>query len=114
MTYANKPEREQLVIGLRTLADFLDANPSLPVPPIAEMMVFPQRNADPEMRSEVDRIANILGAVTYDEHGHYQAACSFGPVQYRAIAILKLARDDYAARTSYAENIGRTNSSQGA
>jgi hypothetical protein len=64
MTYANDAERAQLVVGLRALADFLEDNPSLPVPQAAEITLFPQRNADTQMRSEIDQIADLLSTIT--------------------------------------------------
>jgi hypothetical protein len=97
MSYANSEERAGLIAGLRELADFLDQNPEVPAPWRADVLVFPADGTDPEMFAEVDMIAAQIGTTASDAdspRGHYSAVRDFGPVQYRAVAIPRTARDD--------------------
>ena len=89
MTYATASERSDLIKGLRALADFLSENPDVPAPRWADLMVFPD-GSDSEMRAEVYAIATRIGAPTNDataSGGHYTTRRSFGPVEYKAVAI---------------------------
>lgn len=89
MSYANADERSRLIAGLRALAAFLQDHPDVPAPRWADLYVFPPRDADEQMRAEIDQIAARIGTVVTDDanHGHYAASRHFGPVQYRAVAI---------------------------
>jgi len=90
MTYANEQERSDLIAGLRDLADFLEGRPQVPAPRWAGLMVFPSAAAESEMRLEVDGIAVLIGSGIDDQipgFDHYATSRSFGPVQYRAVAI---------------------------
>jgi hypothetical protein len=93
--YANDEQRARLVAGLRDLADFLDRNPEVPAPWGTDLLVFPPEASDAEMFAEIDTIAELIGSTASDDgspSGHYSAVRSFGPVQYRAIAIPRRAR----------------------
>jgi hypothetical protein len=95
--YGNDEERVRLIAGLRHLANFLDQNPDVPVPWRAEVLVFPTEASNAEMFAEIDMIAELIGATASDANsprGHYSAVRSFGPVQYRAVAIPYSARDN--------------------
>jgi hypothetical protein len=88
MTYADSTERVAFISGLRGLADYLESNPEVPAPIFSESHVFPPDGDWAEMRAEIDAIAARLGvAARQDGAGHYVASRSFGPVQYRAVAI---------------------------
>ena len=95
--YAGDQERARLIAGLRDLAEFLDQNPQIPAPRYADLLVFPSRATDAEMFAEVDVIAGQI-RVTASQNdmpdGHYIASRYFGPVQYRAVAIPRAARND--------------------
>jgi hypothetical protein len=91
MTYANEQERSSLITGLRDLADFLEGRPETPAPKWAGLMVFPPARTDSEMRQEVDDIAALIGSGIDDQvpgYDHYATSRSFGPVQYRVVAII--------------------------
>ena len=109
MAYANAEERGSLVSGLRDAADFLEQNPEVPAPRCADLMVFPPATStEQEMRTEVDRIAALIGTPVKDDtadEGHYTTARQFGPVQYQAVAIPARCRELRRARMSYTENI---------
>jgi hypothetical protein len=89
MTYANSIQRQELITGLRALADFLESNPEVPAPSFTDMLVSPPRADDSENRREIDSIASRIGAGTGLSYSgrHYLASRRFGPVQYRAVAI---------------------------
>lgn len=96
--------RIALITGLRDLAAFLEANPDLPIPRSATVHHFPRRVDDTDLCAAVDQIAAQLGTpVDVDEvpHGHYGTSIHFGPVEYRAVAILSAARARHLAETSY-------------
>jgi hypothetical protein len=90
MTYASPPQRQALITGLRALADFLESNPDVPAPEYTDVLVFPPPAPDTEKRREIDVIASRIGSVgeTFSTHRHYQTSPRFGPVEYRAVAIL--------------------------
>jgi len=93
--YADDKERIRLIAGLRDLADYLEQNLRVPVPPRADVLVFPAEASDAEMFAEIDTIAEMIGSTASDTdspHGHYSAVRNFGPVQYRAVAIPHSAR----------------------
>ena len=91
MTYASPEERADLIDGLRALADYLESNPDVPAPRYTDVYTFPPDRACPEMRAEIDVIAELLGSQARETagHEHYTVARSFGPVEYRAVAICK-------------------------
>jgi len=95
--HGNSEERRRLIAGLRELAEFLDQHPQVPAPARADVMVFPPDGTDADMFAEIDAIAGQIGATASDAdspRGHYSAVRSFGPVEYRAIAIPLSARDE--------------------
>jgi hypothetical protein len=94
--YANDEQRIRLIAGLHDLADFLERNPGAPVPRQTSLLVFPPEASDAEMFAEIDTIAGLIGSTASDDgspNGHYGAVRSFGPVQYRAVAIPHRARE---------------------
>jgi hypothetical protein len=88
MTYADSTERAQLIAGLRGLADYLESSPEVPAPIYSGVFAFPPDGDWAEMRAEIDVIAADLGVIAHETGGgHYVAIRSFGPVEYRAVAI---------------------------
>jgi hypothetical protein len=86
--YASYDERGRLIDGLRAVAQFLHDHPDIPAPRWADVLVFPPDGPDEEKRAEVDVIASRIGAETSESTGgHYSCSVSFGPVEYRAVAI---------------------------
>jgi hypothetical protein len=64
-------------------------------------MVFPPEGCDTETFAEIDAIAAQLGVRASDAgspRGHYSAVRTFGPVEYRAVAIPQSV-DDETGRT---------------
>ena len=100
--------RADLISGLHALADFLDANPALPVPEFSADLLVHVRGTDAEQRAEVDRVAGLLGVSVDDRTargGHYTAARGFGPVEYRCVAIPAKVMALHEARRTYAHSI---------
>jgi hypothetical protein len=90
MTYANAAERQALISGLRDLAGFLEANPEIPAPKYADVLVFPlHMDSDARQRGEIDVIASLIGSgiEISPARRHYATSRRFGPVGYRAVAI---------------------------
>lgn len=85
--YADPGQRARLIAGLRDLAIFLESNPEVPAPIYSNVFTFPPDNGCAEMRAEIDTIAARLGVIACETDGHYIATRSFGPVEYRAVAI---------------------------
>ena len=88
MTYADSTERAALISGLRVLADYLESNPDVPSPIYAQVYAFPPEGEWEGMQAEIVAVAARLGVSAYRSYGgHVFAARSFGPVEYRAVAI---------------------------
>jgi hypothetical protein len=81
MTYANPIQRQELITGLRALADFLESKPEVPVPPFTDMLVFPPHADDNENRLEIDIIASRICSETGLSYSgrHYMTSRRFGP-----------------------------------
>jgi hypothetical protein len=91
MSYADPTERAALIQGFRALADYLESNPDIPTTGYATVYAFTPDSACTGMRAEIDSIAEQLGVQAHESAGgsHYTALRSFGPVEYRAVAICK-------------------------
>jgi hypothetical protein len=88
MTYANPVERAALISGLRELADYLESNSEIPAPIYANVYAFPPDADWAEMQADIVIVAKRLSVTPYRSYaGHVFAAKSFGPVEYRAVAI---------------------------
>jgi hypothetical protein len=96
-------DRAAIVTGLRHLADFLDAHPDIPVSATAPLYHFTRNGNDADQRAEIEQIATRLGTPIKDDtdYGHCTTAISFGPIEYRAVAITTEARARHAAAASY-------------
>ena len=88
MAYADSTERAALISGLRSLADYLESNPDVPAPIYTQVYTFPPDGEWPAVQAEIDAAAARLDVTAYrSPGGHYVASRSFGPVEYRAVAI---------------------------
>jgi hypothetical protein len=96
--------RHAFITGLRDLADYLTANPGLPVPPYGTTITVHADTADHGGRGQVDTIAVLLGIAPEDntaDIGYYEAGRSFGPVSYLACAASEQFKARYEAHLSY-------------
>lgn len=82
----DKNIRARTITGLRTLADFLEANPEIPVSDGGgEYTFISHRVDDAAERAEIDTIATALGeAAGKTSAGEYSVTKTFGAITYRA------------------------------
>ncbi|GAA3952673.1 hypothetical protein GCM10023085_38970 [Actinomadura viridis] len=108
-TFGDPSVRRETIAGLRALADFLEANPSVPVNEIGQVFMFFTRDCDDAAAvALVDHVAELLDADVHDTRsrgGHYTASRSFGPISYRIVHIPARAAAEHAARHSYRDNV---------
>jgi hypothetical protein len=78
-TSSQNPERDAYIAGLRELADWLERNPEIGVPRVADILL-------PLMTNEaVEAQAASTGLeVRYDSDSNASATIEFGPIIYRA------------------------------
>jgi hypothetical protein len=105
----NRYNRAQTIAGLRALADFLDANPDLPIRPEgADYAVFSHRTDETAGRSTIDAIATVLGEPVQDETGEggeYTVTKTFGAITYHASHIPARLRALYRAYGELADSV---------
>ncbi|RVX46256.1 hypothetical protein EDD27_9121 [Nonomuraea polychroma] len=97
-------DRTALINGLLHLATFLETHPEVPVSSHVVVHHFPEHDNDADMRAEIDQIAAQTGSrIEFEDspYGHYATSVCFGPVEYRAVAVLTAARARHAAESSY-------------
>ncbi|MGC4953871.1 hypothetical protein ACLQ2P_11705 [Actinomadura citrea] len=101
--------RHQTITGLRALADFLEANPAVPVKEYGgDYHVFTNEGDDAAGVALVDQAAALLGVPVHDNRshgGHYGAHKSFGRISYRIVHIPDRQMDEHNAHMSYRDNI---------
>ncbi|MGR6914350.1 hypothetical protein ACU635_08860 [[Actinomadura] parvosata] len=96
--------RADLINGLLDLAAFLEAHPEVPASSHVVVHRFPEHDNDADMCAEIDEIAAHVGSgIEFEDspYGHYTTSVYFGPVEYRAVAVLTAARALHAAERSY-------------
>ena len=102
-------DRHEIILGLRALAAFLEANPGVPVSRHGfDLLVSIRADNDTEAAAVVDQAAALMGVkVTDDTHrgGHYTATRFFGSVSYTVFHIPEHIRRHEDARDSYRTNI---------
>jgi len=105
MSFTTDPEtRQALITGLRELAGYLDQHPAVPVPKYGTEVYLVASSTDDGGCAQVAHFARQLGvpvpkSISYS--GHYEAACQFGPVGYRMVAISDDAMARHYAYSSY-------------
>ncbi|MEV4003007.1 hypothetical protein [Actinomadura sp. NPDC049753] len=101
--------RHQTIAGLRALADFLEANPAVPVNEYGrEYNVYARDEDEAAAVAMVDKVAALLGAEVIDKRangGHYSAEKTFGRITYGIVHVPQRRHDEYDAYTSYRHNI---------
>jgi hypothetical protein len=101
--------RHQTIAGLRALADFLEANPAVPVEEYGwTVHHYPRGHGDACERAEVGRIAALLDTTPVDDTGrggHLVVSKTFGRITYKAVHIPVRQMAEHDARMSYRNNI---------
>jgi hypothetical protein len=95
--------RTAYISALRELADYLTANPAIPVPSSGTASVRVNDPADGGC-GQVDRIAELLGTPVEDgltSSGYYQTKRNFGPVEYVAWTVTDMAVARNQAHNTY-------------
>ncbi|QQC89869.1 hypothetical protein [Streptomyces alfalfae] len=78
MTTETTEQRREFIAGLRALADFLEATPSVPCSSSEERLLLPLHT-----NTAVQEFAAAHGlTVEYDEDGNAQINLPFGPITY--------------------------------
>lgn len=103
-------QREAFIAALRELADFLAANPAVPVSTYeCEITMQPwHMDGDDSDAREIEAFASATGADLLDDRGRtgkYEATRAFGPLSYRAFTYTRAAMAKSAAQYSYANNV---------
>ena len=106
MTIADAQARAGFTRDLRSLADFLDAHPDLPVGAFSgfDVVYFPS-GTDEAQVEEVERVAGLLAALPQREGEHYVCQHRIGRAAYRVVAIPEETRARHRALMSYADNL---------
>ena len=108
MFYSTDPENRSAFVGaLRELADFLAANPAVPVPTGRSVITLCADRYEDGGKEQVGRIARLLGAAVADDtpDGHYTASREFGQISYQIVSIPGTWMALYDARHSYNDSI---------
>lgn len=94
--------RRAMIAGLRELADFLEANPLVPVPPHPHLT---WSTGDLDDEAGVAYVRNLAATLdlkaSHAITGHAQVARQFGPVRYGASHAARASMDAYRAALSY-------------
>jgi hypothetical protein len=81
-------DRTAFIAGLRELAGFLTANPTVLVPRNASFGVFVDASDSSARREGAEHVAAPLGVPVEDiGEGYYDARRAFGPIAFSVIAI---------------------------
>jgi hypothetical protein len=105
---ADPDTRRQFIAGLRALADYLAANPAVPVPPHGEEITVHVNSTEEGGRIQVRRAARLLGVAVTDNtrcDGHFYAEKSFGPLAFRVLSIPDTCMARHHALWSYAGSV---------
>ncbi|MEV0664892.1 hypothetical protein ACIBI3_33020 [Actinomadura luteofluorescens] len=100
--------RHQTITGLRALADFLEANPAVPVDEYGQHFHVFIRLSEDASTALVDQTAALMGVEVTDDRqrgGHYFAERTFGRITYSIVHIPERHRRESHARRSYDSNI---------
>jgi hypothetical protein len=100
--FSTDPERRKaFTAGLRQLADFIDANPRVPVPGTETEIVITASDAEEGGIAEILALSIEL-ATSFAEHdGFYRTARKFGPVTYKGVCQTRAALAQFRAYNSY-------------
>ncbi len=103
-------DRTEIVGALRQLADWLDANPEVPVNPWGwDLMVFPAGPGDDIAgQAEISRVAALMAvtaASTDSDKTDWIALRRFGPITYQAIYITSRRMRSHQTLMSYSGDV---------
>lgn len=96
--------RTGFINGLRELADYLAANPGVPVSPHGDCLTVSVNFTEEGGAFQVREAARALAVPVRDETaigGHYYAVKTFGPLEYRVVSIPAQCMARHLAWSSY-------------
>ncbi len=93
--------RPEFTGGLRQLADFLDANPRIPVPGIETKIILAVNDAEDGGITEIVGLSIELAAPFAESNGFYRTARKFGPVIYVGVSQSRASLAQFRAYSSY-------------
>ena len=100
--FATDPEQRAAYIdGLRQLADYLDANPGLPVPAEGTEILIIASDAEEGGISQILDLSLGLAASFAERDGFYRTARKFGPVTYKGVSQTRAQLAQFRAYNSY-------------
>ncbi|SIO89586.1 hypothetical protein [Nocardiopsis sp. JB363] len=107
-TDAAGPElRERIITDMRTLANFLEEHPQLPISPhtSVEVTYFPRTESDQAAIAEVVEAGSHLGRIPAWEGDHYLVEHHHGAGRYRVVAIPARVRARYRSWLTYSGHV---------
>jgi len=100
--------RAQFIAGLRDLADYLAANPAIPIPAYGDQITVNVNSTEDGGCFQVRQAARLLAAAVTDQTrggGHFYTERSFGPLTYHVVAIPDSCMARHQALWSYAGSV---------
>lgn len=95
------PTRDDLITGLRDLADWLEANPAVPADGWGRFQYSADNHVPDGLAvTEVDRVAELAGKSAERQLTHHVLTVEFGCVEYIAVACNVYPDDDSDAETA--------------
>lgn len=80
-------KRQTLIGGLRSLADFLESHPEIPVTAHSVPIHTFADGTQAQQRRQVEYVSELTGVPAEDPDEHYRVTLGFGPVQYTFVSI---------------------------
>lgn len=79
--------RAEFIAGLRAMADWLEANPAVPIDGHVGIQYSADCDTSPsQRRNRIDQVAFLIGESAIEKGGYYEAVKSFGDIRYIAVA----------------------------
>ncbi len=100
--FTTDPEhRKAYIDGLRQLADYLDANPGVPVPAYGTTILLAASDTENGGIAEIVALSIELAAPFAETDGVYRTQRQFGPITYKGFANTAASLANYNIQTSY-------------
>lgn len=101
MFTADPQQRAAYITGLRQLADYLDANPAVPVPAEGMEILIIASDAEEGGIGQILDLSLMLAASFAERDGFYRTARKFGPVTYKGVSQTRARLAQFRAYSSY-------------
>ena len=100
--FSTDPQRRrEFIDGLRQLADYLAANPALPVPGHETDIIVLASDAEDGGITQILELSIQLAAPFAERDGFYRTARKFGPLTYKGVSQCRASLAHYRAYLSY-------------